>query len=501
MPEMPTQKIHDEEHNRRIRFLEEELAKAKKTIQSQQAEISRLSEDEEKFRKIFDMSTGLICLADLNTARFIEVNPAFEKTLGYSREELLKGSFLKFIHPDDVLKTVEMLNNELEKEIPSVNFENRYLHKEGHYRWLSWSSRPMKKKGLSYAWAIDITRRKEYEAALMQKNQFTQIIQDNLPIGIALNAFDTGEVIYTNRKFDEIYGWPSKFLQNVENFFLCVYPDEAYRSKIKSRVMEDILSGDINRMCWEDVEITTQKGEKKYIIANNIPLSEQNTMVSTVQDMTGRKKAELDLVSLLKEKEVLIKEIHHRVKNNLQIISSLLTLQASHSNDGYIKEILDECKNRVQSIAIIHKNLYESNDFSRVSIKRFGHDFLVSIAHLYQMQNIKFDMKMADINLPIDLAIPCAIIINELVSNAIKHAFSEKQQGLVKVSLEQNKQNDYVLAVSDNGCGLPKGFDFENWDSLGISLIRDLSKQINGQVSIETKKGTQFTLVFKAFDD
>ncbi len=198
----------------------------------------------------------------------------------------------------------------------------------------------------------------------------------------------------------------------------------------------------------------------------------------------------------LQEKETLLKEIHHRVKNNLQIISSLLYLQSDSISDKDDREKIRDSQNRVKSIAIVHEKLYNSRDFSRIDFHEYVESLVSYLLGTYNINkdSIKVKIKIKNIYLDIERAIPCCLIINELVTNSLKYAFPE---GKGELSIEMSrKDHKYMLKVKDNGTGLPDDIDLENIKTLGMELVFNLSEQIEGTVEIVRVKGTTFNIVF-----
>ncbi|MCF7794104.1 MAG: PAS domain S-box protein [Candidatus Cloacimonetes bacterium] len=431
-------------------------------------DITEQKEATEELKTIWDVSPDLICVADINTASFIQVNPAFTKTLGFSEDELLGKSFLEFVHPDDIQPTIDIIEEKLKKNEVVINFTNRYLCKDGSYRYLDWVSRPIIEQGLTYAiardvtenkiienklienerllnatgrmariggWELDvktqkvtwseetyrihevpidqepplqdainffhpdarpilqnalkkamekgepydlelrfisakgnelfthtkcepvikdgkvvklhgtfqdITKEKKYKIEIEERNEFIQTILDNLPIGVALNKIDEGTATYINKKFEEIYGWPEAELQDIAKFFKKVYPDKKYREELQNKVMDDINSGDASRMHWENLEITRKDESHGFINSVNIPLFEQNTMVSTVMDITKLKKYEKELQEYQENLEEMVEQRTRelKVKNEeLQRFNQLFI-----DREIRIKELKDKIK-------------------------------------------------------------------------------------------------------------------------------------------------------------
>lgn len=226
----------------------------------------------------------------------------------------------------------------------------------------------------------------------------------------------------------------------------------------------------------------------------------QNSGIS-IPAFLERKKIEEKLKSSLSEKEFLIREIHHRVKNNLQIISSLLNLQADKILDKEAKEKYTESIGRIKSMAIIHELLYRSKNLSQIDVKEYFTELVDYISETYNVnKNVEVNLKVIVRNkyINIDKAIPCGIIINELLSNAFKHAFTKTNKGkiIVLFAAPKTDQYKYMLYVSDNGCGISKKIDFKNPSTLGLQLISALTEQLDGKLEVQTKNGTEFTFTF-----
>jgi len=211
-----------------------------------------------------------------------------------------------------------------------------------------------------------------------------------------------------------------------------------------------------------------------------------------------RQKAEQEILKSLEEKSILLKEVHHRVKNNLQIISSLLNLQSRYLKDEKSALMFKETKNRIKAIALVHEKLYKSSDVQHVNLK----EYINSIVELLQDSFDKNYSITLNANLllnnkvKIEKAMPCGLIINELVSNSIKHAFFNKKNGEINVNISE-KEGQYKIVIADNGVGLPNNFSFDTSNSLGFEIIMSLVDQLNGNINFENNNGAKFTLEFK----
>jgi two-component sensor histidine kinase len=200
----------------------------------------------------------------------------------------------------------------------------------------------------------------------------------------------------------------------------------------------------------------------------------------------------------LREKEVLLKEIHHRVKNNLGIVSSLLQMQCRRTQDSQATAILLDSQNRIASIALVHEKLYRSEDLANINFAQYIPDLVTHLFDSYNMNSshIKLHFQVEDTSLDIESAIPCGLIVNELVSNALKYAFPNKQTGEILVKLYHNEHH-LILIVQDNGVGLPVDFDKKKTKTLGINLIQGLVKQLRGSIEINSQQGTEFKITLK----
>lgn len=242
----------------------------------------------------------------------------------------------------------------------------------------------------------------------------------------------------------------------------------------------------------------------------------KNLYVTLTSDITEQKKAEnylqnahddlevkvrertSELLAALQEKEILIKEIQHRVKNNLQLISSLLNLQIPYISDKESIEFLKESQNRVRSISMVHEKLYQSKKLDKIDFK----DYVVNImnnlfqTYIVDQDSISYELNFDDINLNIETCIPCGLIITELVTNSIKHAFPDGLKGRILVE-SRAKNNEFALKIIDNGIGFPEDLDFENAESFGLQLVILLVNQLGGSIQLKKVNGTAFEIKFE----
>ncbi len=215
-------------------------------------------------------------------------------------------------------------------------------------------------------------------------------------------------------------------------------------------------------------------------------------------DIVLRYRAEASLRASLQEKELLLREIHHRVKNNLQFVSSLLSLQANLLPDEQARAPFEDSQRRLQGMALVHEQLYRSTQLGQIHFKSYIQDLVTQVrdSMVITGRPITISLELDDIVLPLDIVIPCGLIINELVSNALKYAFvpGESRPAELRVSLRREADQQLTLAVSDNGVGLPPAFDYEHTATLGLQLVTMLARQLRGQLKLDQTGGTTFTL-------
>ncbi|WP_394825772.1 sensor histidine kinase [Pendulispora albinea] len=207
-----------------------------------------------------------------------------------------------------------------------------------------------------------------------------------------------------------------------------------------------------------------------------------------------------ELSAMLKEREILLQEVHHRVKNNLQVISSLINIQLRKLEERASRSALEECQTRVQAIALIHEKLYQFQDYARVPFSEYAKSLAGNVLHAAGIApaNISLELAVEDLTIAVDRAIPCGLVLNELMTNALKHAFPDGRCGTIRVTLSRLGGGFLRLSVRDDGIGLPADTDFRRTGSLGLQLVSTLAEQLEGTVSVHNELGTTFELTFPA---
>jgi len=344
----------------------------------------------------------------------------------------------------------------------------------------------------------DISERKLAEQALHESEDRYRDLVENSQELIFTHDLE-GKLLSVNKIAAQLTGYPVKDLLGM-NLTALLVPEvrhlfAAYLTEIKTKGMAR------GRM-----RVRTASGENRYWEYSNT-LRTKDVTVPIVRglahDITERERAEKLIQASLTEKEVLLKEIHHRVKNNLQVISGLLTLQAAQTNDEKLQRMVKESQGRIWTMALIHQTLYQSGNLVDIDmadyIRSLAGNLLSSHAKAAMPPAIDFDLM--PLRLAIDKAIPLGLIINELMTNAMKHAFPDGRSGEIRIALQECRGTTdgapcYELTVADNGAGLPAGFDATKYKSLGLQLVTMLSKQLGGSMAIESSDGTSVHVVF-----
>jgi two-component sensor histidine kinase len=356
----------------------------------------------------------------------------------------------------------------------------------------------------------DISEQKRGEEALARAHERTEsdrrrleAILETTPVGVVLIEAGTGRLSLINRRAAAVY------LEDFDGLDL-----EAHLAKVKvlrpdgtSFPTEELpVSRAIRGEEVHNVEMTIERGNgiRVPIIVSAAPLrnaaGEVTTAVIVMDDISERKQAEERVKASLHEKEVLLKEIHHRVKNNLQVISSLVSLQAGGSRDETIRQVLNEVSYRVRSMALVHEKLYQSSDLAHIDFADYLRSLLSFIwrAHGSGASGVRLKLELEPVALPVDTAVPCGLIVNELAGNALKHAFTGRKQGEVTVSLRKRAEGGIRLGVADNGNGLPAGLDWREAKSLGLKLVQMLAGQLDAAVEVESRQGTCFEIIMSS---
>jgi PAS domain S-box-containing protein len=455
-----------------------------------------LREMEEKFRDLAEQSPNMIFINV--RGRVVYANRRCEEVMGYDREEFYDPGFdfMTLTAPEHRMLVSEKYGSHLSGRDVSP-YEYAIITKTGSRIEVILSTKLIRYGG---EWALlgtltDITESKKSERALRESEEKFRNLFESSPEGVVMFDLD-GKLLDMNeagakvlavsraeavgKSFLDLPGIPKEDVSRYRELLQCFSVGGAaapFETMMKSP------GGDR----WQEVypALLSKDGEPQAVQV-------------ILRDVTARKVADQKIRDSLKEKEVLLKEIHHRVKNNLQIIHSLLNMQSRRSKDPRILDALRESQNRVRTMALIHERLYRSTDLSEIDFKEYISRL---VGELYlsfgvNADQLRLELELQPVRLGIDIAIPCGLIVNELVSNSLKHGFPGGRRGRLKLSLVAVEDGTVRLAIGDDGAGLPADLDFRKTETLGLQLVCTLVDQLGGTIGLDRAGGTEFLIVF-----
>jgi PAS domain S-box-containing protein len=339
--------------------------------------------------------------------------------------------------------------------------------------------------------AVEEKRRHAEEMMRASEQRYRSLFQRNLA-GVYRTMLD-GRIMDCNDSFARVFGYTCReeVLSHLAcNLYKSVEDRKAFTSRLQEKHTVTNLEGSLLR----------KDGNPVWVLENASLVNDEDgtpLIEGTLIDITERKLAEEQIKASLKEKEVLLKEIHHRVKNNMQVISSLLSLQANRAGSQEVVDMFKESQNRVKSMALIHEKLYQSRDLARIDFGEYIRNLAGNLFRTYNVRSVALETDVEDIHFGVDTAIPCGLIINELISNSLKHAFPNGMSGRLFIGMHHAGTNMYRLRVKDDGIGFPENVSFQATESLGLQLVMTLTQQLHGEIELDKDHGTSFSIIFE----
>ncbi|MBE9092920.1 PAS domain S-box protein [Tychonema sp. LEGE 07203] len=468
--------------------------------QRKQAEAA-LKESEERFRQLAENIESVFWMVGIQPQEIIYISPGYEKIWGRSCAELYAaGRFIAdSIHPEDRDRVVATLTKKI---VAEDEMEYRIVRSDGEIRWIRDRAFPIiDRAGQVYrivGIAEDISQNKQAEKALRESEERFRQLAENIQDSFWLVSAELTDLLYVSpayeqiwgRSREELYAEPLKMME-------WVHPEDKH---LLQEAMGRVLQGEST---YTEYRIFMPDGTIRWVCDRAFPIYDESGNIYRIagicEDISDRKLTSARIQAALREKKVLLKEIHHRVKNNMQVISSLLQLQAQYIEDEPTLALFEESQTRIHSMALIHEQLYQSENLDRIDLQPYVENL---VANLYQSfgcgnTSIQFNLNVDPIFLNIETAIPCGLIINELVSNSLKYAFSQSLTGEINIDFfyEITSQH-FHLSIQDNGSGFPPGFDVENTESLGLRLVRMLTSQLDGTLVVDSECGTCYHISF-----
>ena len=457
--------------------------KSDQALKASQRNLQALFENLEDFLFILDSSGNIT-----------GINPVVEKRLGYSAVELLEMNVLE-VHPherrDEAAKIVkEMLEGKRTScPIPLLTKEGKLIPVETKITVGIWNDQES-----IFGISRDITERLEAEKAIRMSEERLSAAIDAIDEGFAI--FDAEDrFVMCNAKFDELYQ-ESKDL---------IVPGARFEDIIRQGALRGQYVEAVGRVDeWVKYRMkhhlsANSNLEQKLSSGRWVKVSERKTRDGSIVgfrvDITDIKRSEERMQAALKEKEMLLKEIHHRVKNNMQVVSSLLSLQANKIDDQRILQALVETQSRVHSMALVHDILYQSDDLAGIELQEYIEQLTQHVSQIFEDRNhrIATDISCRNVLLTIDQAVPCGLIITELLTNSYKYAFPRGSNGMIRIDAELKPDNYVVIDFFDNGVGLPPGFEPSTSKTLGLRLVKELIEyQLEGHWSLKKERGVHW---------
>jgi PAS domain S-box-containing protein len=455
-----------------------------------------LRESEEKYRGLFDTSPLYVIMLGID-GTILDINAAALKMAGISKEKLVGKKISEFkITTDDQKSILTQKAAELLNKGKVEPFESHYYDRNGDLHNTITNLNPLEMEGKIYAFQViidDVTEIMEYKKNLTDSEMKFRNIVETMQEGIWI-VDEKDFTSYVNDSMTHMLGYDSSEMlgQPVYDFVFDEDKKEAQKHLEKNRTR-------LRRK--HDFKFKHKNGNAVWVmISTNSIFDEKDEYKGTIGIMTNitqRKHVEDRLKKSLNEKDALLKEIQHRVKNNMQIITSLLSMQMKYAKEEETKEFLMDGSSRVKAMSMIHENLYANSEVSIINFKEYLEKLVADIFYSYGVQKgpIIPIIEVQDMEMIMETALPLGLIINELVTNAIKFAYPDGNGGKIIIKLEK-VETEYIMVVQDFGIGLSPSFDIENTFSLGFKIINLLTMQLDGTIELESDHGTKFTIKF-----
>ncbi|WP_292757642.1 PAS domain S-box protein [Methanobacterium sp.] len=448
------------------------------------------------YQTIFENTGAATIIVEENNLISL-VNMEFSSLTGYPKEEIEgKMMWTEFFAPEDIGQMEE--NHRLRRIDPDYaprNYEARLVAIDDTIRYVYLTVTMLPGTRKSMVSILDMTELRRSKKVIEESREKFKSIFKNAAEAIIL--FDCqGNIIESNDKIEEIFGFKKEEIMG-HNFMSIVAMMEMDYEEARI-VFNHLISG--NQLKQVEWAVKNKNGKEVIFRVRPSIIKNENSIngiLLIMEDITELKKVENSLKHSLEEKEILLREIHHRVKNNLQIISSLLSLQRIQVEDKQTADILWECQGRVRTMAMIHENLYQSQDIGFINFSNYVEKLLYDIFNSYRVDkgSINLNTLIQSVEMGIETAMPCGLVINELATNSIKHAFPEGN-GTIKVELKSDGKS-YVLTFADDGIGLPQNVNPQKSKKLGLMVVKTLVNQLNGAMEIDRTNGTKFTIKFQ----
>lgn len=488
---------YTEEDKDILNFVSEQVATA---VSRKKAE-EELSERNALFRLVVNNSPSGIFTID-DHFKLTYLNERTAEIVGYKKEKVVGKDFRFFLDQGSKRLVTERYQKRQRGEEVPPRYEFKVIRKDGKKRIVEVVSGVFKTYSGQVQTVVhirDITEHRNMEQKLKESEARYKNLVEKARIAILIDDKD-GNFKYFNDRLCEIFGYQRKELEK-ENILTLVHPDD--REKVinlhKSRVAGKKVKGSY------EFKGIKKDGATIFGEVDAMVLKKEGQIIGTrsyIRDITESKKDKQRIERSLGEKEVLLREIHHRVKNNMQVISSLLTLQSKDIEEERVLNIFKESRRRIKTMAMVHEKLYGSEDLSKVDFSKYISSLTQYLFQSFGIDPEKIILKkdMEEIFFDINTAIPLGLLVNELISNSLKHGFPENREGEVRISMARTDKNKIKLEVSDNGVGVKNELMLNKPSSFGLQLVKMLTEQLHGDMKVEMNEKTSFIITFKELE-
>nr|WP_319373364.1 PAS domain S-box protein [uncultured Methanobacterium sp.] len=474
-----------------------------------------LAESEEKYRNIVETTHEGVLTGDTD-GNILYVNQRMCDLFRYKKEEVLNHNIFKFVDENKRHILVEVRKKLLKGE--KVTFTPEFRRKDGSILWTLAQASPLYDGQGNHVSNLfmhsDITELKQTQKALedshsqlekkveqrtrelTESEEKYRTLFDKDPDYNLLIDVD-GVIVEINKALTNLLGLSKNELVG-KNFTELGEMEPEYIPFILGK-LSLLLEGNVIEPF--EIKFKDKNDDIHWGLVHITPIVDNgriNHVLVIATDITGQKIAENEIKTSLMEKEALLREIHHRVNNNMQIISSLLNLQKEYVREDETRDVLQDSQSRVKSMAMVHEKLYLSGDLSHINFKQYTEKLVSDIFYTYESQigRIRPIFNLEHVELNMETAIPLGLIINELVANSLKFAFPNNEKGSITVDMKI-KNDEYTLIVADDGIGFPADIDFKKTNSLGLQLVNNLVNQLDGEITMDRSHGTAYKITFK----
>ncbi|MCA1809981.1 MAG: PAS domain-containing protein [Lentisphaerae bacterium] len=433
---------------------------------------------------------------------FLYFSPKSEAMLASAPDLIQRNpdTFFQLVHEHD-RESMTHSWREATRRLSIWNWVGRMVV-NGQTKWFHGVAQPERRTDQSVLWdglLIDISDRRQAEQELVHSRHMLRLVLDSIPTRVFWKNL-AKEYLGCNRAFADDAG-----LAAPEDIVGCNDHDMPWVDQAELYRADDQQVIDTRKPKLNIIEPQSRTDKPAaWLRTNKIPLIDADGILIGVlgsyEDITEQRAAEDRIRASLQEKEVLLKEIHHRVKNNLQVISSLLNMQAEYISDPRGAQIFKESQLRVRAMSMVHERLYISPDLSNVNFGEYLHNITGELIQFYRRPDVKLQIETEPVMLTVSRATPCGLLVHELVTNSLKYAFSGQPAGgqphIIRISMQTAPNDHWRLVVADNGIGLPSGINPQKTKTLGLQLATILTRQIQGQLTLKPEPGTVFEIIF-----